>query len=269
MKIAVSGKGGVGKTTLVALLAQEFANSGYDVLAVDGDSSPCLALTLGFPEGLRERITPIVEMRDLIEERTGAKPGTTGAYFTLNPKVDDIPERFSAEWQGVRLLELGTIEQGGAGCICPESTLLKSLLTHLLLRPEGVLLLDMYAGVEHLGRAAIDFVDMLLIVVEPTNRSLETAERIRILAQDIGIRKFGLVGNKIRDNTDLSFIKKALPKIPLMGYLPFSELVQSADRERISVYDHVPILRRSSEEIFSYLIAYLDHQLATHEENNT
>ena len=254
MKIAISGKGGVGKTTLTALLAQQFANSGYGVLAVDSDPSPCLAQTLGFPEAFRARLSPIVEMRDLIKERTGAKPGTTGGYFTLNPKVDDIPERFSVEWKGVRLLELGAIEQGGAGCICPESTLLKSLLTHLLLQSDDVLLLDMYAGVEHLGRAAIDFVDRLLIVVEPTNRSLETAARIKMLAGDIGIHDLLLIGNKIVDDNDITFIKKTLPELPMIGYLPLNELVREADRDGIALYDHVPALRRASQEILSRLI---------------
>src|SRR5512137_2524500 len=146
MKLAITGKGGVGKTTLTALLAQNYADMGRQVLAVDADPSPCLAGALGFPNELRAQLHPIAEMDALIEERTGAKPGTVGGFFTLNPRVDDIPERFSVLHRGVRLLEMGSVELGGSGCICPEAAMLKTLFTHLLLRREDVLLMDMYAG---------------------------------------------------------------------------------------------------------------------------
>ena len=163
MKIAVSGKGGVGKTTVSGLLALVFADQGRQVLAVDADPSPCLADVLGVPEELQVALHPIAEMDALIEERTGAKPGTTGGFFTLNPRVDDIPERFSVLHRGVRLLEMGSVDLGGAGCICPESAMLKTLFTHLLFRDDDILILDMYAGVEHLGRATVDFVDALIM----------------------------------------------------------------------------------------------------------
>src|SRR3972149_6621780 len=164
MKIAITGKGGVGKTTLTALLAQTYADVGHQVLAVDADPSPCLAGALGFPPELRAQLHPIAEMDALIEERTGAKSGTVGGFFTLNPPVDDIPERFSVVHRGVRLLEMGSVETGGSGCICPESAMLKTLFTHLLFRKEDVLIMDMYAGVEHLGRAAVAFVDGLRLL---------------------------------------------------------------------------------------------------------
>jgi CO dehydrogenase maturation factor len=179
MKLAISGKGGVGKTTLAGLLAQVYADAGRDVLAVDADPSPCLAGALGFPSELRAKLSPISEMDELIEERTGAKPGTTGGFFTLNPRVDDIPDRFSVTHRDVRLLEMGAVDLGGSGCICPESAMLKTLFTHLLFRKDDVLILDMYAGVEHLGRATTDFVDAMIVVVEPTRRSLGTAESPR------------------------------------------------------------------------------------------
>src|SRR5512137_257363 len=155
MKLAITGKGGVGKTTLSGLLAQTYADMGRQVLAADADPSPCLAGALGFPPELRAELHPIAEMDALIEERTGAKPGTIGGFFTLNPRVDDIPERFSVVHKGVRLLEMGSVDLGGSGCICPEAAMLKTLFTHLLLRREDVLLMDMYAGVEHLGRATV------------------------------------------------------------------------------------------------------------------
>ncbi len=249
MKIAISGKGGVGKTTLSALLAQVYADSGCDVLAVDADPSPCLADALGLPEELSGQLQPIAEMGELIEERTGAKPGTSGGFFTLNPRVDDIPERFSVAHRGVRLLEMGSVDIGGSGCICPESAMLKTLFVNLLFRKDEVLILDMYAGVEHLGRATVDFVDAMLIVVEPTRRSLGTAAQIRKLANDIGLKKLWLVGNKVRDEKDAEFLTFSSPGIPVIGYLPADLGVQEADRMGQSVYDHVPALRQATEEI--------------------
>lgn len=249
MKIAISGKGGVGKTTLAALLAQVYADAGRNVLAVDADPSPCLAGALGFPSELQAQLSPISEMDELIYERTGAKPGTTGGFFTLNPRVDDIPERFSVEYRQVRLLEMGSVDSGGAGCICPESAMLKTLFTHLLFRKDDVLILDMYAGVEHLGRATVDFVDAMLVVVEPTRRSLGTAAQIKQLAEDIGLSRLWLVGNKVRDEAEAAFLLSETPGIPVMGTLPADMGVQEADRLGIPVYDHVPSLRLAAEKI--------------------
>lgn len=249
MKLAISGKGGVGKTTLAALLAQTYADNGRDVLAVDADPSPCLAGALGFPADLQESLHPIAEMDALIEERTGAKPGTSGGFFTLNPRVDDIPERFSVSYRGVRLLEMGSVETGGSGCICPESAMLKTLFTHLLFRRDDVLILDMYAGVEHLGRATVDFVDAMLIVVEPTRRSLGTAAQIKKLANDIGLEKLWLVGNKVEDRDEAAFLEKESPGLPLLGIIPADPAVQQADRLGLSVYDYVPQIKKAAEKI--------------------
>jgi CO dehydrogenase maturation factor len=258
MKLAVTGKGGVGKTTLAALLAQTYADMGRDVLAVDADPSPCLAGALGFPDELRSKLQPVSEMDLLIEERTGAKPGTTGGFFTLNPRVDDIPERFSISYRNVRLLEMGSVDIGGSGCICPESAMLKTLFTHLLFRKDEVLMLDMYAGVEHLGRATVDFVDAMLIVVEPTRRSLGTASQIKKLAQDIGLKRLWLVGNKVRNEEEADFLKAETPDLPVLGMLPADLAVQEADRLGIPVYEHVQSLRYEAERMARLLDEHID-----------
>lgn len=249
MKLAISGKGGVGKTTLAALLAQAYADAGRDVLAVDADPSPCLAGALGFPDDVRARLHPISEMDELIEERTGAKPGTVGGFFTLNPRVDDVPERFSVLHRGVRLLEMGSVDIGGSGCICPESAMLKTLFTHLLFRKDDVLILDMYAGVEHLGRATVDFVDAMLVVVEPTRRSLGTAAQIKTLANHIGLSRLWLVGNKVRSAEEAAFLEAETPDLPVLGFLPADLAVQEADRLGIPVYDHVPALKQPAQQM--------------------
>lgn len=253
MKLAISGKGGVGKTTLAALLAQAYADAGRQVLAVDADPSPCLARALGFPAELRARLRPIVEMEELIAERTGAQPGSFGGFFTLNPRVDDIPERFSVVHRGVRLLEMGAVETGGSGCICPESAMLKTLFTHLLFRKDDVLILDMYAGVEHLGRATVDFVDALLIVVEPTKRSLGTAVQIQKLAHDIGLERLWLVGNKVGSEEEAVFLRQNNAGMPVLGLLPLAGGVQEADRAGTAVYDHVPALKEETIKMMERL----------------
>lgn len=255
MKLAITGKGGVGKTTLAALLAQVYADLGRDVLAVDADPSPCLAGALGFPDEVREKLSPIAEMDALIEERTGAKPGTVGGFFTINPRVDDIPERFSVIHRGVRLLEMGSVDLGGSGCICPESAMLKTLFTHLLFREDDVLLLDMYAGVEHLGRATVDFVDAMIIVVEPTRRSLGTAAQIKKLANDIGLDRLYLVGNKVRNNEESKFLEAETPGLPVLGFLSANLKVQEADRLGIPVFDYVPELKNSAQAIADKLLS--------------
>ncbi len=253
MKIAISGKGGVGKTTLAALLAQTFADRGRAVLAVDSDPSPSLASGLAFPDELLEDLRPISEMDELIAERTGAQPGAMGGFFTLNPRVDDLPERYSAVHDGVRLLVMGSVDSGGSGCICPESAMLKTLFTHLLFRDDDVLIMDMYAGVEHLGRATVDFVDALLIVVEPTRRSLNTAAQIKKLAEDIGLNDMWLVANRVRGDEDLAFLEQEAFDLPLLGYLPEEPRVGDADRRGESAYTLAPPLREAAARIADVL----------------
>jgi CO dehydrogenase maturation factor len=249
MRIAISGRGGVGKTTLCALLAETYAQRGRDVLAVDMDPSPSLAEALAVPNDVRSSLRPISEMDALIEERTGAKPGASGVFFTLNPRVDDLPDRFSVLHRGVRLLEMGRVETGGGGCICPESAMLRSLFTQLLFRQDEVLLLDMYAGVEHLGRATVDFVDAMVIVVDPTRRSLTAADQIEKMARDIGLTRIRLVGNRVRDHEDLAFLEGAATGERLLGHLPDDPSVMEADRRGEAVYAAAPSMRSAAAQI--------------------
>lgn len=253
MKIAIAGKGGVGKTTLAALLASIYAEDGRSVLAIDADPTACLADALGLPEELATQLQPISEMDDLIFERTGARPGTSGGFFSLNPRVDDLPDRFSVTYRGVKLLQMGTIDLGGSGCICPESALLKALVTHVILYRDEVLILDMEAGLEHLGRATASAVDAFIAVVEPGRRSLNTAHQIALLAQHIGVKSTHIVGNKVRDDADRAFITERSGDLSVLGYLPFSMEAIGADMRGQAVYDAAPELVAAVREISQVL----------------
>jgi len=226
MKIAISGKGGVGKTMLASLLSTELAQLGYSVLAIDADPNATLAATLGFPHP--ERITPISEMSDLIEERTGARPGQAASYFKLNPRVDDIPEKYWVEHDGVKLMVMGRLKRGGSGCYCPENAFLEALLAHILLRRNEVVIIDMEAGVEHLGRATARAVDKMIIVVEPGKASVETAYRIRELAKDIGLENIAVVANKVRSEQDRNFVIAAMPDFEFLGFIPYDQSIIEA-----------------------------------------
>jgi CO dehydrogenase maturation factor len=226
MKIAISGKGGVGKTTISAYLINRLAASGLKVLAIDADPDANLGQALGM-EGADE-LPPISSMKDLIQERTEAQPGY-GGWFKMNPKVDDIPEKISLKKGNIRLLVMGGIDSGGSGCVCPESVFLKNLMNHLILGRKDALVMDMEAGIEHLGRGTAQSVDRLLVVVEPGSRSVATAKRVRALASEIGLKKISIVGNKVRSAKDEEFLKKNLQGFEFVGFIPYDDAIIEAD----------------------------------------
>ncbi len=258
MKIAVSGKGGVGKTTVTALLAYAFKSFGRNVFAVDVDPTPCLSDSLCVPLDLREKLIPIVEMEDLIHERTGAKPGTTGGFFTINPRVDDIPDRFSVEHNGIRVLELGAIETGGSGCICPESAMLKTLFTHLLFREEDVLLMDMYAGVEHISRATVDFIDLMVIVTEPSRRSIDAAKQMKKLSKEIGIKNIVGIVNKAVSEEDFKYVQSELDDMNIIGMFQRDNAADQADRKYIPLYEFSKDFREEANTIAERITNIID-----------
>jgi CO dehydrogenase maturation factor len=253
MKIAISGKGGVGKTMLASLLSRTFAEASYGVLAIDADPDANLAATLGFPHA--EKITPISEMKELVEERTGVPAGKKTVYFKLNPKVDDLPEKYSQKHNGIRLMVMGRVKKGGTGCYCPENALLQALITHLLLGRDEVVIMDMEAGVEHLGRATAQAVDMLIVVVEPGRRSLETARRIATLAKEIGLNNIAVVGNKVRSQPEKEFITSSLPEFKFLGFIPYDQALVDADLANLSILDASPKVSAEVRNIYKALLS--------------
>jgi CO dehydrogenase maturation factor len=247
MKLAIVGKGGVGKTTLAAALARRSAALKRPVVVVDADPDGNLAAALGVPQ---ERLPqPIAQMRELILERTGAQDQGAGLMFKLNPKVDDLPDRFSVDAEGVRLLLLGTVESGGKGCMCPEGAVLKALMQHLLLRIADDVILDMEAGLEHMGRASASGVDAMISVVEPGMRSVQTAARIHQLAGQIGIRRTFVVANKIRREEEREKLAGALSGQTMIGTLPYDAALARADLEGRPVDLENPAFRQAVDRI--------------------
>lgn len=225
MKIAISGKGGVGKTTIMALLADYLQKNQRDVLVIDADPSPHMAQTLGI--AAVEGITPIAEMKELLSERSGKSEGSP--FYNINPRIDDLPGRFMLEREGIKLMVLGAIQTGNSGCACAEGTVLKRLLTKLLLSPSQVILLDMEAGVEHLGRGTIAGIDHLLVVVIPSHSSIRTALKIHRLAAEVGIPQVSFVGNLVGGPADEEFLARELPTPPIACF-PSSEAIKAMER---------------------------------------
>ncbi len=235
MKLAVSGKGGVGKTTFSSLLIRTYNQKGNRVLAIDADPDANLAAGIGIENA--DDIVPIAEMEELVHDRTGAQPGSIGGFFKLNPKVDDLPDTLSAKMENIKLMRLGGVKKGGSGCICPESTLLRALVMHIVLARDEVVVMDMEAAIEHLGRATAKAVDKLIVVVEPGRRSIDTAQHIRRLAAEIGLDAIGVVGNKVRGEKDREFLQRHLNGFEFIGFLPYDDALIEADLEGISPFD--------------------------------
>ncbi len=235
MKIAITGKGGVGKTTFAAVLARLYAASGNGVLCADVDPDANLGLALGFSEEQLENIIPISEMKDMIRERTDADEFQK--FFKINPKVDDLPDKLAIEKNGVKLLVMGTIKTGGSGCVCPEHVVIKRLLSHMIVARDEVVILDMEAGLEHLARGTTSFVDCFIVVVEPGARSVQTYHSVKRLAADLGVNKVWVVANKVRDEHDETFLRESIPEEDLLGVIHYDTDVTDADRRAESPYD--------------------------------
>jgi CO dehydrogenase maturation factor len=236
MKIAITGKGGVGKTTVSALLSYLYALEGKKVIAVDADPDANLAAALGIPKKEIEHIKSIADLTELIEERTGARPGTTGGIFKMNPKVDDIPEGYGYKLDNIILLIMGKSKFAASGCYCPEHALLRRLLKHLIVERNEVVIVDMEAGIEHLTRGTAEGVEAFIIVVEPGQRSIQTAHAVKELAQGLGIKRTFLVANKVRNQQDMDFIKNNAGDIELLGKISFDYSIMESDIQGLASY---------------------------------
>ena len=238
MKLAITGKGGVGKTTLSSTLARLYADEGRTVLAADVDPDANLGLALGLSQEEVDAIIPISKMRDLAKERTGASDDNR--FYKLNPYVADIPEKFAKTVNGVKLLVMGTVDVGGSGCVCPEHVMLKSILSSLTYRKNDVVIMDMEAGLEHLGRGTAMNMDQFVVVIEPGARSVQTYRNVKRLAADLGVKRVRVVANKIRDDRDEAFIRDAIPAEDLLGCIHYNPEIMDADRNGKSPYDFSP-----------------------------
>ena len=238
MKLAITGKGGVGKTTLSSTLARLYADEGRTVLAADVDPDANLGLALGLSQDEVDEIVPISKMRTLVEERTGASAANT--FYKLNPYVADIPDTFSKDINGVKLLVRGTVDVGGSGCVCPEHVMLKSVLSNLTYRKNDVVIMDMEAGLEHLGRGTAMNMEQFIVVIEPGARSVQTYRNVKRLASDLGVKQVRVVANKGRDEQDEEFIRNAIPAEDLLGMIHYNLEIMDADRQGKSPYDFSP-----------------------------
>ncbi|MBI4026663.1 MAG: AAA family ATPase [Verrucomicrobia bacterium] len=252
MKVAVTGKGGSGKTTLSALLAGALHGSGRKVIAIDADPNANLLACMGSRSA--GSVRPLIELNDLIEERTGVKPGAIGGMFKINPRVDDIPQKYAVNVNGVKVLVAGAVKKGGTGCYCPENAFVRALVSHLFLDKDTALILDMEAGIEHLSRGTTEAVDRLLVVVEPGRCSVETALRISGLAADLGLSQVSVIGNKIRSESDIDLLQEALPNLQFVGFMPYDEKLRAAELAGKSVAG----ASRSADGIAAKIIRQLE-----------
>ena len=215
IRVVITGKGGVGKTTITALLAHLFARAGLRVLAVDGDPQQNLAVTLGILPQEAVRIIPVSQSTDYLREKTGAGPDVSpGGLLTLNPDVTDVIDRFSVPVAGnLRLLVMGGVRQAGSGCLCPEYTLLAAIFRHMRLLPDEVVLLDTPAGMEHFGRAVADGFTCAVVVADSSYNALSVARESARLARQLGIHDIILVINRVNNPADAGKIRGNVNKI--------------------------------------------------------
>jgi len=249
MKIAISGKGGVGKTLVAGILARLFASDGFKVLAIDNDSAMNLSYTLGIDEKTKAQIVPIKEMKSMIEERTFVKGAGPGVY-NINPEVSDIPDKYKVSGpDGLQLLVLGGIEEPQSGCLCPENALIRTLLYNLLVRRDEVIIVDFEAGIEHLGRGTAKGIDVMLVITEPSQKSLDLCYKVINLSKKLGVINIFLIANKIIDDSQISVIHERINEwgVPLYHTIPFDPKIGKADLNGISPIDFGP----SSEAINS------------------
>ena len=224
---------------MASTLARIYAREGFNVLAVDGDPSGHLSVALGLSIEESSEIIPLIEMKELIEERTGAAPGSMSGIFKLNPKVDDLPEKLSVNIKGVRLIQTGGFRKAGSGCFCPENAILKSLLKHLIVDTDDVVILDMEAGFEHLARGTAKSVDVMIIVVEPGLRSIKTAVTIALLSRELGISRIFYAANKINNNEEKEYILKNLEfSEDIIGYISYENTIKEADLKGMSPFEN-------------------------------
>jgi len=245
MKIAISGKGGAGKTTIAASTGIVYSKKNKRVILIDADPDANLKTTLN----LKGEIKPLIELKEIIAERTGTKPGVRALFFKLNPEVNDIPEKFFLKKGNIMLGVMGSVKGGGLGCTCPENAFLKALLRHLILGREDVVILDMEAGIEHLGRGTTEGIDFLIVVVEPTDKSIETAYRIKKLAGEIGIKNLAVIGNKINTENEKEFLRKNLKDFDIVGFIPFYNSLREAEIESCPFWEKVPEILSNIKEI--------------------
>ncbi len=258
MKIAITGKGGVGKTTLSAVLSHLFSTEGKRVIAVDADPDANLASAFGISRAETSRIKPIAEMTWLIEERTGAKPGTSGGIFKLNPRVDDIPAEYGYRFDNIVLLITGKSKEAASGCYCPENVFLRRLLKHLITERDEVVIVDMEAGIEHLTRGTAEAVDAFIVVVEPGQRSMQTANTVKEMAKGLGVKEVMVVANKVRGKEDLDFIKAGIGDMKFIGYISFNNAVTEADVRGVSPYSNSPETVSEIRKIKDVLTEFLN-----------
>ena len=237
IKIAISGKGGVGKSTLAAALALLLAEKGQRVLALDADPDANFASALGVPAARQKDIVPISKQLELIAERTGAEINEYGKVFKLNPEVSDVAGKFGFKWKGADILVLGASQSGGGGCACPENTFIRALVTDLVLYKNEALIMDMEAGIEHLGRATAQGVDVMIVVLEPGKRSVDCAETVIRMSKEIGLKRLLFVGNKVTGRADEEYLRNSLPGCQFAAMIPYSETIRAADRDGVSVLD--------------------------------